>query len=222
MRVLYISLLVVVVDQITKLLVKGITIPILNINLKGMEYGSNFDVFGSFFKIWYVENPGIAFGFSVGDGTAKLLLSLFTIVASILILYFLWKVRHENLLLRVALALILGGAVGNLIDRTFYGVIFGYAPLFYGKVVDFFSVDFFDFTLFGRTYDRWPIFNVADASVTIGVILMLFANVSAGKQSKKENETFASSVNDDGSEKDKLTEDGDNTRKEINVQNTGG
>ncbi len=220
MRVLYISLLVVIVDQITKLLVKGITIPILNINHKGMEYGSNFDVFGSFFKIWYVENPGIAFGFSVGDGTAKLLLSLFTIIASILILYFLWKVRNESLVLRVALALILGGAVGNLIDRTFYGVIFGYAPLFYGKVVDFFSVDFFDFTLFGHTYERWPIFNVADAAVTIGVVLMLFANISSkNKRTEKEEEQQQEKTN---SAEESDLENGDNTRKEIDVQNSGG
>ncbi len=220
MRVLYISLFVVIADQITKLLVKGITIPILNINVKGMEYGSNFDVFGSFFKIWYVENPGIAFGFSVGDGTAKLLLSLFTIAASILILYFLWKVRHENLLLRVALALILGGAIGNLIDRTFYGVIFGYAPLFYGKVVDFFSVDFFDFTLFGHTYERWPIFNVADAAVTIGVILLLFANVNSKNQDRLQKEVPLESGTAESKE-NKTLNNGDNTRKEIDVQNSG-
>ena len=46
-------------------------------------------------------------------------------------------------------------------------------PVFYGRVVDFFDVDFFDFTLLGRSYDRWPVFNVADASVTIGVLILL-------------------------------------------------
>ena len=70
-------------------------------------------------------------------------------------------------------AFILGGAVGNLIDRLFYGIFYGYAPVFYGKVVDFFDVDFFDFSIFGRSYDRWPIFNIADAAVTIGVLILI-------------------------------------------------
>jgi signal peptidase II len=69
--------------------------------------------------------------------------------------------------------MILGGAVGNLIDRIFYGIIYKYAPAFYGKVVDFFDFDFFNFAIFGRSYDRWPIFNIADASVTIGVIILV-------------------------------------------------
>ncbi|GBD91724.1 lipoprotein signal peptidase [bacterium BMS3Abin04] len=173
MKVLYLSLLVVISDQVSKLVVKGISIPFLNINLHGMSYGSSFDVIGSFFKIWFVENPGMAFGIDVGNGS-KLFLSLFSLLASILIIFYLYKVRNQNFWLRVALALILGGAIGNLIDRTFYGIIFGYAPIFYGKVVDFFSVDFFDFSIFGHTYERWPIFNVADSAVTIGVIILLF------------------------------------------------
>jgi signal peptidase II len=70
--------------------------------------------------------------------------------------------------------LILGGAVGNLIDRTFYGLLFNETPLFYGKVVDFFDVDFFDVNLFGYSLSRWPVFNVADAAVTIGIVMLLF------------------------------------------------
>ena len=57
--------------------------------------------------------------------------------------------------------------------RTFYGILFDYAPLFYGKVVDFFDFDFFNFTILGRNYERWPIFNIADASVTLGVLILL-------------------------------------------------
>jgi signal peptidase II len=82
-------------------------------------------------------------------------------------------IKNKSWTLRFSIALILGGAVGNLIDRTFYGIFFDYAPLFYGKVVDFFDVDFFDFTLFGRSYDRWPVFNIADAAVTIGVLVLI-------------------------------------------------
>ena len=65
--------------------------------------------------------------------------------------------------------MILGGAVGNMIDRMFYGVLYGEAPLFYGKVVDFFDVDFPDIDLLGYQLTRWPVFNIADASVTVGV-----------------------------------------------------
>lgn len=139
-----------------------------------MRYGQSKEVFGDFLKITFVENPGMAFGIEVGD--SKLFLSLFSLVASIGILIYLYKVRKGHLLFRISLALILAGAVGNLIDRTFYGVIYGYAPLFYGKVVDFFNVDFFDFSLFGRTYERWPIFNIADSAVTIGVLSLIFFN----------------------------------------------
>ena len=172
MRVLFISLFIVLSDQITKLFIKGILIPSLGINIKGFRYTESIDVIGSFFKITFVENPGMAFGIDVNDGS-KLFLSLFSIIASIGIVYYLYNVRYHKLIVRVALSLILGGAVGNLIDRVFYGIIYGYAPLFYGKVVDFFNVDFFDFTLFGHTYERWPIFNIADASVTIGVLLII-------------------------------------------------
>lgn len=172
MRVLYLSFFLVIADQITKILVKGIKIPFLGIDINGMRYADSINVIGDFFKITFVENPGMAFGIDVGVEW-KLLLSLFSLVASIGILVYLYKVRKDTLVLRLSLALIFAGAVGNLIDRTFYGVIYGYAPIFYGKVVDFFNVDFWDFTILGRTYDRWPIFNIADSAVTIGVLLLV-------------------------------------------------
>jgi signal peptidase II len=137
LRVLYITAFLVLSDQITKLIVKGISIPFLGINLSGMRYGSSINVIGDFFKITFVENPGMAFGIDVGPAS-KLLLSLFSLIASIGILIYLYKLKDEKFVVRFALALILAGAIGNLIDRTFYGVIFGYAPIFYGKVVDFF------------------------------------------------------------------------------------
>lgn len=172
MKVLYSTLFIVIADQITKFLVKGGTIPILNIHVEGMYYGQSINVIGEFFKITFVENPGLAFGIEVGE-SSKLMLSLFTLLACVGIFYYLYKSRHQRLIIRLALAFILGGAIGNLIDRTFYGVFYGYAPIFYGRVVDFFNVDFFDFTILGKTFDRWPIFNIADATVTIGVITLL-------------------------------------------------
>jgi signal peptidase II len=168
-------------DQLTKFLVKGGTIPLLNLHVQGMDYGSSINVFGDFFKLTFVENPGLAFGIDVNE-TSKLFLSLFSLVASIGILYYIYKSKEQKLIVRIALACILGGAVGNLIDRMFYGVFYGYAPVFYGKVVDFFNADFFDFTIFGRTYDRFPIFNIADSAVTIGVALLIIFHKSVDEK----------------------------------------
>ncbi len=115
----------------------------------------------------------MAFGYDPGSNF-KLIISIFSLVASIGLIFYLYIIRDKSWSLKIAIALILGGAIGNLIDRTFYGLFFDYAPLFYGKVVDFFDFDFFDFTLFGRSYDRWPVFNIADAAVTIGVLILIF------------------------------------------------
>ncbi len=171
MNVLILTFLIVLLDQVTKLYVKGIKIPILGIEFQGMPYQSSIPVFGNFFKITFIENPGMAFGLQIGG---KLFLSLFTIFATLLLIFFLYKNRHEGLLLRLSLALILGGAIGNLIDRVFYGKIYDYAPYFYGRVVDFLHFDFPNFTIFGKTIYSWPIFNVADISVTLGFLLILF------------------------------------------------
>jgi signal peptidase II len=172
LRVLYFTFGVIFVDQLSKFFIKGINIPFLNISIEGMYYGESLSVIGNFFKITFIENPGMAFGFNPGSDF-KLWISIFSLIASIGLIVYLYFVRNKSLSLRIALALILGGAVGNLIDRIFYGIIYKYAPPFYGKVVDFFDFDFFNFAIFGRSYDRWPIFNIADASVTIGVIILV-------------------------------------------------
>jgi signal peptidase II len=138
-----------------------------------MYLGQMIPVIGDFFRFTFVENPGMAFGYDPGS-SFKLIISIFSLIASIGLIVYLYVIRDKSWSLKIAIALILGGAVGNLIDRTFYGLIFDYAPMFYGKVVDFFDVDFFDFSLFGRSYDRWPVFNVADAAVTIGVLILVF------------------------------------------------
>ena len=173
MRVLYATVLVVVADQISKLWIKGFSIPFLNINHEGMSIGQKIPVIGDFFRITFIENPGLAFGIDI-DSNIKLWISLFSLIASVGLIIYLYVVRKENFGFRLALALILGGAIGNFIDRAFYGIIYDYAPMFYGKVVDFLDFDFFNLTLFGRSYDRFAIFNIADSSVTIGIILLLF------------------------------------------------
>jgi signal peptidase II len=170
-RVLFLTFLIVIVDQISKLFVKGISIPALGVNIQGMRYGFSKPILGDFFRLTYIENPGMAFGIDLGG---KLFFSLFSIFLSAGILYYLYRAREGSIGFRISLAMILGGAVGNLIDRTFYSVLFDDGPLFYGRVVDFFDVDFFDVNILGYSLSRWPVFNVADASVTIGIVLLFF------------------------------------------------
>jgi signal peptidase II len=175
--VLILSFIVVFSDQVAKLVVKGASFPALGISLSGVPYGSSRPLLGNFLRLTYIENPGMAFGIDIGG---KLFFSLFSIVASAAIVAYLYHARKESLGFRISLAMILGGALGNLIDRVFYGVVFGDAPLFYGKVVDFLDMNFFDISVFGYQLTRWPVFNIADASVTIGVLLLLFFHRSAG------------------------------------------
>jgi signal peptidase II len=172
LKILNISLVVVLIDQVSKLLVKGFSIPLLNFSYEGMYQGQRIPVIGDFFRITFIENPGMAFGFDPGTDF-KLWISLFSLAASIGLIVYFYFIRNQSLSLRIAIAFILGGAVGNLIDRMFYGILYGYAPLFYGGVVDFLDFDFFNVTVFGRSYERWPIFNVADAAVTIGVLILI-------------------------------------------------
>ncbi len=172
MKVLYITFAAVLVDVITKLFVKGIQLPLVEIHLNGMAYGSSIPILGDFFKLTFVENPGMAFGIHVSN---KDYLALFTIITSLGLLFYLYKIRKESFWLRMPMALILAGAIGNLINRFFFGVLFGYAPLLQGNVVDFIDVDFFDLQILGYNLNRWPIFNLADVFVTVGVVWLLIS-----------------------------------------------
>ncbi|MDP4221342.1 MAG: signal peptidase II [Bacteroidota bacterium] len=158
-RLLLISTSIVILDQVTKLLVKGV--PFLS--LKGLPYGSSRPFIDDIFRITYVENPGIAFGIQIPG--MKIFFSIFSIVASVGI--FIYIKRNRFRLPKwelIALAMIMGGAIGNLIDRCFYGVLYGEESLFYGHVVDFLD--------FGYKKNWWPVFNVADSCVSIGVVLL--------------------------------------------------
>ncbi len=187
MAVLIISAIIVIVDQISKLLVRGFSIPFLGIEHDGFYYGESIHVIGDFLQFTFVENPGIAFGIDIGI-EAKLFLTIFTFLLSSAIFVFLYKNKRNVLTYRIGISLVLGGAIGNLIDRMFYGVLFDYAPLFYGKVVDFINFEFPDFTLFGSSFTRFPIFNIADSAVTIGVIIiLLFAPENNFRLKKKKN-----------------------------------
>lgn len=196
-RYLLIALAVIVFDQLTKIIVKVNMLP-----------GEGFNVIGDVLKIHFVENPGAAFGMTLRSilpnlsaDAAKVLLTLFSLAAMFGIVYLLWRVRREASALPVFIALILGGAAGNLIDRIFYGVWFApindYAGgLFFGRVVDMVYVDIFEgylpdwIPIWGGDYIfLWPIFNAADAAISTGVItIIVFQNRFLGKPATPELE----------------------------------
>ncbi|MCU0445948.1 MAG: lipoprotein signal peptidase [Microscillaceae bacterium] len=176
------SLLIIGIDQAVKLWVHF-----------NMEIGpaGQIKVFGEWFKIHYILNPGMAFGLKLDAEYGKLLLSIFRIVATLGIAYYIKilvdRKAHQGLIWCVAL--ILGGAVGNVVDSTFYGIFLsGNLPkdpvppmaLFHGQVIDMFYVDIWEGYLptwipliGGDYYSFWPIFNVADASIFVGVAIIL-------------------------------------------------
>ena len=221
MRVLYVSFLIVVADQISKLAVKGFSIPFLNLNYKGMFEGQKINVIGDFFRITFVENPGMAFGIDPGLDW-KLWISIFSLIASIALIIYIYVARKQPLIFRVSLAFILGGAVGNLIDRVFYGVFYHYAPLFYGRVVDFFDFDFFNISILGKSYDRWPVFNIADSAVTIGVLMLLLFYRKVSKEESQEaavelQSVASNSVIAENNSNENLDNDSSDKGKEISL-----
>jgi signal peptidase II len=164
--------IIVFIDQLTKLLIKH-----------NLVYGQQVPILKHYFMLTYIENPGIAFGISVGS--MKIMLSLLTMIIAAYLIFFLYKHRNEKIAHNLPFVLILAGAIGNLIDRVFYGVLFGYDSFLKGKVIDFIMVDIPDIKLFGTYYDYFPIFNIADSAVTIGVILMLIFSSTKEEKSNQ-------------------------------------
>ena len=178
---------IIVVDQIVKILVKT-----------QMHIGEDIPLIGEWCRLHFIENEGFAFGMSFGGAAGKIGLTLFRIVATGVIAWFIWKQLKQNgrTSLIACLVLIFAGAIGNLIDSCFYGLLFnesfynvatlfppegGYAPLLQGKVVDMFYFPLFDFywpewvpVIGGDHFEFFSaIFNVADAAITIGVIWLI-------------------------------------------------
>jgi signal peptidase II len=150
------------------------------------------------FRLLFVQNPGMAFGWSLGN---KLVLTIFRLLATIFGFWYLGRLLHRPGGVRTGLcacvALILAGAIGNLIDCTFYGLVFnnpappavatflpsggGYAEVFHGQVVDMLYFPLFSFhwpqwmPFVGGEYFEFfhPIFNIADAAVSVGVIALI-------------------------------------------------
>jgi len=183
-----IILFLVLADQIFKIWVKT-----------HFALGESIPVLGNWFNLRFIENEGMAFGLSFGDNIGKLLLSVFRILLTGFMIYYLSRLIKQSkadLLTISVFSLIIAGAMGNILDSLFYGLIFnestpfavatlfppegGYAPFFYGKVVDMFDFNLFPLPdwlpIFGGSYFFPAIFNIADSCITVGVILVIIFN----------------------------------------------
>lgn len=175
--VLIISIVLIIFDQLSKQLIYNyFEVQHINKNYYSISSEkSEIKIIGELVKFVYVENAGMAFGIQFGE--LKILLSIFSIFASILLGILIFRISKSPFIIQLAFGLIFAGAVGNLIDRVFYGVLFNYAPLFYGRVIDFIQVDIPDIRIGSLVnYTHWPVFNVADSCVSIGVVLLLIFN----------------------------------------------
>lgn len=178
-RFFVLALLLIALDQGVKLAVHSYMTP---------GFAGQVKVAGDWLKLHYVLNPGMAFGMQLGYEYGKLLLSVFRLFAMVGIGYYLVHLAHRGAPngLLWAMSMILAGAVGNVIDSTFYGVFLNNAPYgsptrwFHGQVIDMIFVDVWEgfipewVPVWGGQYYSTPIFNIADSCIFIGVCLILF------------------------------------------------
>lgn len=191
-------ILILLIDQLSKIYIKT-----------HFMLGDQVQVF-EWFRILFVENEGMAWGAKIPGSNGKLILTLFRLVAIVGIGYWLWdSIKKEaSRMLVISISLIFAGAMGNIIDSVFYGVIFddshrqvarlfpsegGYGSILHGKVVDMLYFPLWQGNLpdwipiWGGQYFTFfePVFNIADSSITIGFLLMLFFNKAVFPKEKE-------------------------------------
>ena len=185
-----IAAILLVIDQVSKILVKT-----------NMTIGESISVLGDWFQILFIENPGMAFGMEFGGSIGKYFLTILRIVLVVVMIIYLRKLLKKGeevpMGVCVGIMLVMVGALGNILDCMFYGILFGestmlevaqflpegggYAPFFLGKVVDMLF-----FPLIDTTWPEWvpfiggdslvffrPIFNFADSCITVGAFYLL-------------------------------------------------
>ncbi len=208
-KLLLLGLVLVVIDQIIKIVVKT-----------NMELGQHIYVIGNWFQILFIENEGMAFGMKFGGAVGKFLLSFFRIGLFAALCWWISSLVRKSLdadgkpaLLAdgskrvphgvlIGLTLITAGALGNIIDSLFYGIIFDYAPFMFGKVVDMFY-----FPIIDTTWPSWvpfvggnhflffaPVFNFADSCVTVGALYLIFFQYKFFARSDESEEKIEKSV----------------------------
>lgn len=165
-------LLVLLIDQWVKYYIKN-----------HFYLGEEVNVMGNWFKLHFTENYGMAFGLEFGGKSGKLLLTLFRLIAIGVIGWYIWSLSRKGTSTAyiVSWALIFAGAMGNIIDSIFYGVWFGYDTWFHGRVVDMLYFPIIRTTIpesspiwAGHDFEFFsPVFNIADAAISIGFIIIL-------------------------------------------------
>ncbi len=192
-RYLWLILAIAALDQVVKISVKLNMLP-----------GESWPVFGSVFKLTFLENNGFAFGWTLSDmmsglgvdwttHTSKLWLSIISLVALLALFYSLWRFASHRSLLPWFLAVVIGGALGNVIDRLFYGMWFQSINTYvggfmHGRVVDMFFLD-----PAPQTFSA-PVFNLADVAIAVGVFTLLMFQ---GKFQQTHKRNIAASLSDD-------------------------
>ena len=155
MKILFVSVLLVFADQISKILIR--------INMSLYE---SIPVITNFFNLTYVTNDGMAFGINFPFGIY--IFSTISLIFTVFLFWYLWTIKEDGIVIRTGVALIIAGAVGNLIDRIFLGSV----------------VDFLDFMI--GSY-HWYVFNFADSYVTVGMGFILYDSFFL--EPKKENKS---------------------------------
>ncbi len=159
--IFFVPILVFIADQLTKYWVKT-----------NLDQYVPVNIIGHYLRFTYCENPGMAFGIKLGGYVH--VLTILSVVFTIYIIYYLYHLINEHLLLQFSMALILGGALGNIYDRIMMMI----NPENVTGVIDFIDVGL-------NPSMRWYIFNIADSAITIGIILYLIHSFIAEKEISK-------------------------------------